>query len=43
MKRRDFLRTFLLGGIIALFGKKTKAEAKDQPGLKKAMFWKRLD
>ncbi len=45
MKRREFLRLLLLGGILSLFGKKVKAEKKneDTDGLKEAMFWRRLD
>jgi hypothetical protein len=43
MKRRDFLRLFLLGGIFSLFSKKVKAEKKPENKLKEAMFWKRLD
>jgi cbb3-type cytochrome oxidase subunit 3 len=43
MKRRDFLRIFLLGGILSIFSKKTKAEEKPEKALKEAMFWKRLD
>ena len=43
MKRRDFLKFFLLGGIFSLFSKKVKAEKKPENKLKEAMFWKRLD
>jgi hypothetical protein len=43
MKRRDFLKFFLLGGIFSLFGKKVKAEKKPENKLKEAMFWRRLD
>jgi hypothetical protein len=43
MNRRDFLRVFLLGGIIALFSKKAAAEKKPQEEPKEAMFWRRLD
>ena len=43
MKRRDFLRLFLLGGLLSLFSKKAKAEKKPEKPLKEAMFWKRLD
>jgi|WetSurSiteA1Bulk_404760.scaffolds.fasta_scaffold00295_1 hypothetical protein len=43
MKRRDFLKTILLGGILALFGKKVNAAKKQEHKLKEAMFWKRLD
>jgi hypothetical protein len=43
MKRRDFLRIFLLGGLFSLFGKKARAEKKPEKPLKEAMFWKRLD
>ena len=47
MKRRDFLRIFILGGIFSLFSRKViaenKAEKKQEHKLKEAMFWKRLD
>jgi hypothetical protein len=43
MNRRDFLRIFLLGGIIALFSKKVMAEKKPENNLKEAMFWRKLD
>ena len=43
MKRRDFLRIFLLGGLLSLFSKKAKAEKKPEKPLKEAMFWKRVD
>ncbi len=43
MKRRDFLKFFLLGGFFGLFGKKVKAEEKPENKLKEAMFWRRLD
>ncbi|HZV46532.1 MAG TPA: hypothetical protein VFG06_04190 [Thermodesulfovibrionales bacterium] len=43
MKRRDFLRIFLLGGLLSLFSKKARAEKKPEKPLKEAMFWKRLD
>ncbi len=47
MKRRDFLKIFLLGGIFSLFSRKVgaenKAEKKQEHKLKEAMFWKRLD
>ena len=45
MKRREFLRLLLLGGIFGLFGRKVKAEKKDEDtnGVKEAMFWRRLD
>lgn len=39
MTRREFLRFFLLGGILSLFTKKTKAGHKP----KKAMFWRKID
>jgi hypothetical protein len=39
MTRREFLRFFLLGGILSLLSKKTKAE--ERP--KKAMFWRKVD
>jgi hypothetical protein len=43
MKRRDFLRTALLGVIFSLFAKKVKADKKPERPLKEAMFWRRLD
>jgi hypothetical protein len=45
MKRREFMRLLLLGGIFGLFGRKVKAEnkSKDPNRLKEAMFWRRLD
>ncbi len=43
MKRRDFLRILLLGGLFSLFGKKVKAEKKSGRKLKEAMFWRRVD
>jgi hypothetical protein len=45
MKRREFLRLLLLGGILSLLGRKAKAEKKneDTNGVKEAMFWRRLD
>ncbi len=43
MKRRDFLRIFLLGGLLSLFSKKAKAEKKQEKPLKEAMFWRRVD
>lgn len=43
MKRRVFLKTLFLGAILALFGKKVKAEKKPAPQMKEAMFWKRLN
>jgi len=43
MKRRDFLRIFLLGIILALFGKKVKAENNPPTKPKEAMFWRKLD
>jgi hypothetical protein len=43
MKRREFLRLLLLGGILSLFGKKVKAEKdEDTNGVKEAMFWRSL-
>jgi hypothetical protein len=44
MKRREFLRLLLLGGLLSLFGGEAKA-AKDEDieGVKEAMFWRRLD
>lgn len=43
MKRRDFLRILLFGGILSLFGKKVKAEKKPENNLREAMFWRKLD
>ncbi|MFZ3137251.1 MAG: hypothetical protein WA126_07675 [Thermodesulfovibrionales bacterium] len=43
MKRRDFLRKLLLGGIFILFGKKVRAEKKPENNLKEAMFWRKKD
>ncbi|MEW6417474.1 MAG: hypothetical protein AB1480_05055 [Nitrospirota bacterium] len=43
MNRREFLKIFLLGGILGLFTKKAKAEKKPENKLKEAMFWRRLD
>jgi hypothetical protein len=43
MKRRDFLKTLLLGSMLAIFGKKVNAEKKQEHKLKQAMFWKKLD
>ena len=44
MKRREFLRLLLLGGILSLFGKRVEAEkVEDTDGVKEAMFWRRLD
>jgi hypothetical protein len=42
MKRRDFLRIFLLGGIFVLFGKKVRAEKKSENNMKEAMFWRKI-
>lgn len=43
MKRRDFLRKLLLGGIFMLFGKKVRAEKKTENNLKEAMFWRKTE
>jgi hypothetical protein len=43
MKRRDFLRILLLGGVFALLGKKVKAEKKPDTNLKEAIFWRKID
>ncbi len=43
LKRRDFLRVFLLGGIFSFFSRKVQAEQKPEENLKEAMFWHRLD
>jgi hypothetical protein len=43
MKRREFLRLFIFGAFLALFGKKVKAGKNRGENLKEAMFWRRLD
>lgn len=43
MKRRDFLRKLIFGGIFILFGKKVKAEKKTENNLKEAMFWRKTE
>jgi hypothetical protein len=43
MKRRDFLRVFLLGGIFTFLSRKVEAEQKPEEKLKEAMFWRRCD
>jgi hypothetical protein len=43
MKRRNFLRALLFGGIFLLFGKKADAEKNPDMHLRKAMFWKKID
>jgi len=43
MKRRDFLRKLLFGGIFILFGKKVGAEKKPENNLKEAMFWRKIE
>lgn len=43
LKRRDFLRVFLLGGIFSFFSRKVGAEDKSEEMQKEAMFWHRLD
>jgi hypothetical protein len=43
MKRRDFLRVFLLGGVFTFLSRKVRAEQKPEEKLKKAMFWRRRD
>jgi hypothetical protein len=43
MKRRDFLRTLLLGVFFILSGKKVRAEKKPENNLKEAMFWRKID
>ena len=43
VKRRDFLRVFLLGGIFSLLSRKVGADQRPEERLKKAMFWRRLD
>lgn len=42
MKRRDFMKIFLLG-IFSLFTKKVNAEKKPENKLKEAMFWRKID
>ncbi len=39
MTRRDFLRFFLLGGILGFLGKKMKALKTES---QKAMFWRKI-
>ena len=43
MKRRDFLRVFLLGGVFTFLSRKVKAEPRPEEKLKEAMFWSRRD
>jgi len=43
MKRRDFLRVFLLGGVFTLLSRKVSAQQKPEEELKEAMFWRRRD
>jgi hypothetical protein len=43
MKRRNFLKTLLLGVVLFLFGKKAGAEKKSDTHLTMAMFWKKID
>jgi hypothetical protein len=43
MKRRNFLKTLLLGIILLLFGKKAEAEKKPENHLTMAMFWRKVD
>jgi hypothetical protein len=43
IKRRDFIRTFILGGMLLLFSKRVGAEKRNKDNLKEAMFWKRID
>jgi hypothetical protein len=43
MNRRDFIRTFLIGIICVLLGKKANAEKKSEKPLKEAMFWRQVD
>lgn len=43
MKRRDFLRVFLLGGVFTFLSRKVKAEPRPEEKLKEAMFWRRRD
>lgn len=42
MKRRDFLKIFLIG-ILSLFSKKVNAGQKPEKNLKEAMFWRKID
>jgi len=39
LTRREFIKFFVIGGILSLFSKKVKAEEKP----KEAMFWRKLD
>ncbi|MEW6569866.1 MAG: hypothetical protein AB1390_01630 [Nitrospirota bacterium] len=43
MKRRDFLKFFLMGGFFTFFTRKVNAGKNNEEKLKKAMFWRRLD
>jgi len=43
MKRRDFLRVFLLGGVFTFLSRKVKAEPRPEEKLREAMFWRRCD
>jgi hypothetical protein len=44
MKRREFLKVFILGGLFAFFTRKVDAkEQKTEKPLKEAMFWRRVD
>ena len=43
MKRRDFLRVFLLGGVFTFLSRKVGARQKPEEKLKEAMFWRRRD
>jgi hypothetical protein len=43
MKRRDFLRVFLLGGVFTFLSRKVDAQQEPEEKLKEAMFWRRRD
>jgi hypothetical protein len=43
MKRRDFLRVFLLGGVFTFLSRKAGAQQEPKEKLKEAMFWRRRD
>ena len=43
LKRRDFLRVFLLGGAFGFLSRKVEAQQEPKEKLKEAMFWRRRD
>jgi len=43
LKRRDFLRVFLLGGVFSFLSRRVEAEQRPEEKLKRAMFWHRRD